>query len=66
MNQASCWGVRAHDLWWMVGMRTQGTVRELHNRDERHVYLGGGLLLGSAGSWRAGAEAWNRSKKEVK
>ena len=48
-------------------MRTQGTVRELHDQDERHAYLGGGLLLGSAGSWRAGAEAWgHRYKKEAK
>lgn len=41
--------------------------KELHNQDERHAYLGGRLLLGSAGSCRAGAEAWgHRSKKEAK
>lgn len=53
--------------WWVGGRRSQGTVRELHNRDERQADLGAGLLLGSAGSWRAGAEAWgHRSKNEAK
>ena len=36
--------------WWVGGRRSHGTVRELHNRDERQADLGAGLLLGSAGS----------------
>ena len=42
--------------WWVGGRRSQGTVRELHNRDERQAELGAGLLLGSAGS--RGLEQW--------